>query len=302
MNEIPATPFRSGSVALVGWTNVGKSTLLNHLVGDQIAAVADVAQTTRNRITGVANVDGAQIAFLDTPGMHRPRHAMNRRMVELVRNTAESADVIVHLIDAARGLGRGDAEVATLLQTLDLPWIVALNKVDLVQPKSRLMPMLEKVAADWNPAQLVPISARSGNGVPQLIQTVVRLLPEGPPLYPDDYLTDQTERRLVAERVREKLLHATHQELPHATAVLVERWHEREDGLLEVDVTILVDRDSQKPIVIGRDGQVLKKVGSSARLELEEFLGRKLFLRLWVRVRRDWRNDANTLRELGLDG
>jgi len=302
MNEIPATPFRSGSVALVGWTNVGKSTLLNGLVGDQIAAVADVAQTTRNRITGVVNVDGAQIAFLDTPGMHRPRHAMNRRMVELVRNTAESADVVVHLIDAARGLGRGDSEVAELLQTLDLPWIVALNKVDLVQPKSRLLPMLEKVAADWNPAQMVPISAQSGDGVPQLTQTLVKLLPEGPPLYPDDYLTDQTERRLVAERVREKLLHATHQELPHATAVLVERWHEREDGLLEVDATILVDRDSQKPIIIGRDGQVLKRVGSSARAELEEFLGRRLFLRLWVRVRRDWRNDAHTLRDLGLDG
>lgn len=302
MSDPGGARFRSGSVALVGWTNVGKSTLLNRLVGDRIAAVADVAQTTRNRIIGVANVDGAQIAFLDTPGMHRPHHAMNRRMVELVRRTAEDADAIVQLVDAGRGAGAGDAEVAQLLRTLGRPWIVALNKVDQVRPKSRLLPMLEGIAAEWDPRQLVPISALDGDGVPQLIKVLVDLLPEGMPAYPDDYLTDQTERSLVAERVREKLLHATHEELPHATAVLVERWHEREDGLLEVDVTILVDRESQKPIVIGREGQLLKRVGSEARAELEEFLGRRLFLRLWVRVRRDWRNDANTLRELGLEG
>jgi len=290
-------------VALAGWTNVGKSTLLNRLIGSKIAAVGDAVQTTRHRIVGVAHLeDRGQIVFLDTPGLHRPRYEMNRTMVELARQAVRGVDLALLLVDASRGLGPGDRQAAELLRHAEVERLMVLNKIDLVRPKSRLLPMIGTAVEQWGLPEVLPISARTGEGCEALIERILVALPEGPPLYPDDYLTDQSERVIVAERVREKLLHLTRQELPHATAVIVDRWVDRPDGLVEVQATILVDRESQKQIVIGRGGQLLKQVGTEARGELEALLERRLFLRLWVKVREDWRNDARTLKELGLRG
>ena len=294
-------PGRCGQVALVGWTNVGKSTLLNHLVGTKIAAVADAAQTTRSRILGVRSFPGrGQVVFVDTPGLHRPRHRMNRRMVETAHQALLGVDLAVLVVDANHGIGAGDREAAGLLSRLAVGRVMALNKVDLVRPKTRLLPMLETATQELGFDVTVPISALTGDGCDALLETLLERLPEGEPLYPDDFLTDQSERAIVAEWIRERLLAEIREELPHATAVLVERWHEREDGLLEIEATVLVDRDSQKGIVIGKGGELLKRVGTAARLELERFLGRRLFLRVWVKVRQGWRNDEAILRQLGL--
>ena len=292
----------AGYVGLAGWTNVGKSTLLNRLVGVKLAAVADVAQTTRRRIVGALSVpDRGQILFVDTPGIHRPRHRMNRSMVETARQALQCVDVLALVIDASRGFGDGDREAASLLLRDDQPRVAVLNKVDLVEPKSRLLPMIESLGAQPGFEAVVPLSALSGDGCDRLVGVLLDLLPPGPPLFPDDYLTDQPERVLIAEWIREKLLHATREELPHATAVTIERWDERADGLLEIDATVLVERPSQKKIVIGAGGGMLKQVGSAARLEIEAFLERRVMLRLWVRVRAAWRDDVATLQRLGLD-
>jgi GTP-binding protein Era len=203
------------------------------------------------------------------------------------------------VVDAGRGIGAGDREAAQIAVSRGAPRLLVLNKIDQVQPKSKLLPMMQE-ALDLGFPQSLPVSALTGEGCESLAQEILGLLPVGPALFPDDFLTDQPERVLAAEWIREKLLGLTRQELPHATAVAVERWHERKDGLLEIDATILVDRDSQKKIVIGKNGALLKQVGSAARIELEAFLERRVFLRLWVRVRQDWRNDNVLLRDLGL--
>ena len=292
---------RAGTVALIGWTNVGKSTLLNRLVGVRIAAVADAAQTTRQRITGVRHLEGrGQIAFVDTPGWHQPRHRMNHRMLALTRLTLGGVDCVAWLIDAAHGIGRGDREVAELLRKLDTPKVAVLNKTDRVGRKSKLLPMMEEIAG-WSAfAEIVPICATSGDGCDELLEILLRLLPEGPPLFDDDFLTDQSQRQLVSEMVREQLVRNTREELPHATAVMIEEWDESDPQLTRIGSTILVDRESQKKIVIGKQGSVLKAVGSAARVEIERLLDRQVFLELWVKVRQDWREDEGTLREIGL--
>jgi GTP-binding protein Era len=292
---------RSGFVALLGWTNVGKSTLLNRLVGTKLAAVADVSQTTRNRIMGVCNLPGrGQIVFIDTPGLHRPRYRMNRAMVEVARQAVKGVDTVVLVIDAARGIGPGDLEAAALLRGSDSTCLAALNKIDLVKRKSDLLPMMQMVVEDWGFAGAVPISALTGEGCERLMDELFASLPQGRPPFAEDVLTDQPERVLAAEWIREKLLAEVRQELPHATAVVVERWEERDDGLLEIEASILVERESQKGIVIGSGGELLKRVGSAARLELESFLGRRVYLRLWATVKKDWRNKDHILRRLGL--
>jgi len=294
---------RSGTVALFGWTNVGKSTLLNSLVGEKVAAVADVAQTTRRRIRGVCNVEGrGQIVFVDMPGLHRPRFKMNRGMVETVHRALHGVDLVALIVDAARGLGPGDRHAAEILsRSAVTSSLVVLNKIDLVRPKSKLLPMMSAVADEWGMAEVLPLSALTGNGVGELTDRLLELLPVADPLFPEDYLTDQTERDLAAEWIREKLLRCTRQELPHATAVMIEHWSERDDGLVEIRAIILVDRESQKPIVIGKGGERIKQVGMAARADLERLLGRQVFLDLHVKTHRDWRNDARILRQLGLD-
>jgi len=292
---------RSGFVALVGWTNVGKSTLLNRLVGVKLAAVGDVAQTTRQSIQGAHTVPGrGQIVFVDTPGLHKPKHRMNRAMVQITGRTMAEVDLGALIVDAASGFGPGDQRAAAQLKQSCERRLVVLNKVDLVRPKSRLLPLMEALSEQWGFSAIVPVSAKTGEGCSQLIDAIFAELPPGPPLFPEDYLTDQPERVLAAEWIREKLLASTRQELPHATAVIVERWDEREDGLLEIDASVLVERDSQKRIVIGKEGLLLKRVGTEARGELEDFLERRIMLRLWVRVREHWRDDEHMLQRLGL--
>ncbi len=292
---------RAGFVAIVGWTNVGKSTLLNRLVGTKLAAVADAPQTTRNRIVGVRTVAGrGQAVFIDTPGFHEPRHKMNRAMVEVARRSLEGVDLCLLVLDAALGLGPGDRTIAERLAPLGERRLAVLNKVDLVSPKSRLLPMLETVVNGWGFPEAIPVSALDGEGCDILLQRTLDLLPEGAPMFPDDYLTDQPERHLVAEWIREKLLRHTREEIPHAAAVKIETWTEREDGLVSIEATILVERDSQKAIVIGKGGALLKRIGTEAREEIERLLDTRVFLRLWVTTQPGWRDDDRILRDLGL--
>jgi GTP-binding protein Era len=293
---------RGGYAAILGWTNVGKSTLLNRIVGEKIAAVADVPQTTRHRIVAALPVAGrGGIAFVDTPGLHTPRERMNRRMVEAAERSLEDVDVALVVVDASRGPGPGDAKAARLALASGVRAIGVLNKVDLVDPKSKLLPMMETLVGAWGLEAAVPVSARTGEGIDRLIDVVLEALPEGPPPFDDTFLTDQTERALAAEWIREKILHRTREEIPHATAVLIERWATRDDGLVEIEATILVERESQKGIVIGKAGHLLKEAGTAAREDLERLLEAKVFLRLRVEVRDDWRNDRRVLGELGLE-
>jgi GTPase len=292
---------KSGHVALAGWTNVGKSTLLNRLIGEKIAAVADVPQTTRHRITGVLSLPGrGQIVFVDTPGFHHPRERMNRAMVGAAREALTAVEVILLVVDAESGAGRGDAEVARMIARTGVPALAVLNKIDRVQPKSKLLGLMTTAVDRWGLAEAVPVSAATGSGCDVLIERVLHYLPEGEPLFPDDFLTDQPERALAAEWVREKVLHRMREEIPHAAAVVVDRWVERADGLVEIGATIFVERDSQKGIVIGKSGSVLKEVGTEARADIERLLARRVFLSLRVEVRPNWRNDPRALGELGI--
>ncbi len=300
MSGDPSAP-RFGRAALLGWTNVGKSTLLNRLVGAKLAAVSEAPQTTRSRILGVRSVEGrGQVAFVDTPGLHEPRFAMNRAMVEAARRVLHEVDLIVLVVDAARGLGEGDGKAAAAARRAGGARLAALNKVDRVTPKSRLLPMMRTVVEDWGFSEAVPVSALTGEGCDLLLDRILALLPEGSPQFPEDYLTDQPERSLAGEWIREKLLQHTRQEIPHATAVIVDRWEERPDGIVAIDATIVVDRESQKAIVIGREGALLKRIGTEARADIERLLDARVYLRLWVRARPRWRDDDRALRELGL--
>jgi GTP-binding protein Era len=296
-----APHLRCGVVALVGWTNVGKSTLLNRLVGTKLAAVAAAPQTTRHLLTAVCHLPRrGQIVLVDTPGLHRPQRRLERAMVSLARSALGGADVGLLLVDAARGPGPGDARAARRLREAAPRALLALNKIDRLPRKAVLLPMMRKAVEDWGLDEALPISALTGEGCERLVERLLAHLPQDEPRFPDDFLTDQPLRALAAEWVREKLLERTRSELPHAIAVSVERWHARDDGRLDIDATILVERESQKRIVIGRQGHVLREVGTRARQELERFLGQSIYLRLWVKVRADWRNDERALRELGL--
>ena len=292
---------KAGHVAIAGWTNVGKSTLLNRVVGEKIAAVADVPQTTRHRILGVLSLPSrGQIVFIDTPGFHHARERLNRAMISAARGALAEADVILLVVDAEKGAGRGDAEVAKLVADTGVPALAVLNKIDRVHPKSRLLDLMTIAVDRWGFAEAIPVSATTGSGCDVLVDRVLHHLPEGEPPFPDDMLTDQPMRSLAAEWVREKILHRMREEIPHAAGVVVDRWVERADGIVAIDATIFVERDSQKGIVIGKGGGILKEVGTEARADIEHLLERKVFLTLRVEVRPDWRNDPRVLGELGI--
>ena len=319
--------MRVGFASLIGRPNAGKSTLLNYLIGIKVAIVADTPQTTRTRILGVKNVPdegpgapgAGQIVFVDTPGIHRPLHRMNVRMVDIAVATITEVDVIVVVLDAAVSAGAGDRFVLGLLDGVRTPVVLALNKIDRMA-KRRLLPLIDHYREQREFAAIVPISALTGDGVDRLVTVLLDELPEGEPLYPDDFLTDQPERVLVAETVREKVLHHTRAELPFSTAVVVDLFEEeaaepegaesdgatralagrRSGGRLRLYCSIVVDRPSQKRIVIGRAGAMLKQVGSEARADLERFFGARVYLDLHVRVREGWRESPRALRDLGL--
>ena len=297
--------MRSGFASLIGRPNAGKSMLLNRLVGAKLAIVSDKPQTTRNRILAVARLAGdpaGQVVFLDTPGIHRPLHRMNVRMVDSALETISSVDVLVVVLDASVKVGKGDRYVLTQLESATVPLILALNKIDLIR-KNQLLPIIDWYRQQREFAAIVPVSALTGDGQKELECAIGEQLPEGPPLYPEDYLTDQPERLLAAEMVREKILWYTSAELPFSTAVVVDQFDEetRDDGgMLKIYCSVLVERESQKRIVVGRQGTLIKKVGMEARRELEDLFATKVYLDLHVRVRAGWRDDDQILGSLGI--
>jgi len=293
--------LKSGFVSLIGRPNVGKSTLLNRLVGTKLAIVSDKPQTTRNRILAVRNYPDAQVVFLDTPGIHRPIHRMNVRMVDAAVETLHDVDVLGVVIDTTEPPGKGDRYILDLVKDVRVPVFAILNKIDLMK-KPRLLPIIERINEAARFAEIVPVSAATGDNVDRLEHAIVERLPEGDPIYPDDYLTDQPERVLAGEIVREKLLQLTHAEIPFSSAVAVDLFEEPQaDGAaMRLFCTIVVDRESHKPIVLGRGGGMIKRIGTAAREDLERFFGVRVFLDLHVRVKAEWREDDRVLNELGV--
>ncbi len=290
--------MKSGTVALVGRPNAGKSTLLNRLVGQKLAIVSDKPQTTRNRIAGVKRTAEGEIAFLDTPGIHRPLHRLNVRMVDSAVESLRDADVVAVVVDASEPSGAGDRYLMDLIRKVTIPRVLILNKVDRME-KSALLPRIAAYA-NLGFADIVPVSALTGENIDRLEQVLMSHLPEGDPIYPGDYLTDQPERFFVAELVREQVLRQTRDELPFSTAVVVDKFEE--GPVLRLYCTILVERNSQKPILIGKAGSTIKAIGTAAREELERFFDTKVFLDLHVKVRDRWREDERILDELGVEG
>jgi GTP-binding protein Era len=291
---------KTGYASLIGRPNAGKSTLLNRIIGEKVAIVSDKPQTTRNRILAVKTYGDGQIAFVDTPGIHRPLHRLNVRMVDAAVDTLREVDVVVLVFDASTKPGHGDEYVSHLLKDLKTPAVLVLNKIDLVS-KSRLLPLMEHVQRWHDFAAIVPVSATTGDGVEHLEQVLLEQMPEGEPGFPVDYLTDQPERALVAETVREKVLQHTHAELPFSTAVVVDEFDEAErDRLLRLYCTIFVETESQKPIVIGRGGEMIKRIGTEARHDLEKFFATRVFLDLRVKVNPDWRDNDRVLDDIGV--
>ncbi len=293
--------MKSGLVSLIGRPNAGKSTLLNRLVGTKLAIVSDKPQTTRNRILGVRNYADAQVVFIDTPGIHRPLHRMNVRMVDAAVETLADVDVLGVVIDVTEPIGSGDRYLLNLVKDVDAPVFAILNKIDRMK-KPRLLPLIQQYSETGRFAEIVPVSAATGDNVDRLERAIIDRLPDGDPRYPADYLTDQPERFFAAEIVREKLLQCTHAEIPFSSAVIVERFEEpeAETGMLRLFCTIVVERESQKPIVVGHGGAMIKRIGSAARVDLERFFGTHVFLDLHVRVKSEWREDERVLNDLGL--
>lgn len=295
-SELPRHGFKSGFVVVLGLPNAGKSTLLNRLVGEKVAIVSPKPQTTRNRIQGMVNRPDAQIVLIDTPGVHEPNSALGRQMMNEVRQALAGIDLGVILVDASRPFQQADRKLLQLAATFSGPLLLALNKIDLVA-KPLLLPLIDLYRKQREFAEIIPISARTGDGCGRLVDAIVRLLPEGPPYFPQDLSTDQPERFLAAEIVREKAIRATRQEVPYSLAVFVDRFEEG-DRLLRIHATLQVERDSHKGILIGRGGAMLKRIGTEARRELEEILGTRIFLGLFVKVERGWRNDPQKVRQL----
>jgi GTP-binding protein Era len=290
-----------GYIALIGRPNVGKSTLLNRLVGEKLAITSPKPQTTRHRLLGVMNLPQAQLLFLDTPGLLDPKGLLNQTLVQAALQTLEEADVVVWLVEPAPPDPR-DRLILPHLQKARRLLVVAINKIDHIS-KSRLLPVLQAYHQLWPDAPLVPVSALMGDGLDDLIAEILKLLPEAPPLYPEDLGTDVTERFLVAELIRERLFHHTGEEIPYATAVQVQEFDEsRRPDLVRLRAVIFVERDSQKAIVIGKKGAMLKLIGQEARQDIEALLGCKVFLELWVKVWKNWRKDPRAIRTLGYQG
>jgi GTPase len=293
---IPVVSFHSGFAAILGRPNAGKSTLLNALVGEKVAIVSSHPQTTRNRILGIVNRPGAQIVISDTPGLHKPDSLLGRQMLEEIEQALDGIHILVLIVDASQRFSTQDQRVLDRAERFRGPRILLLNKVDRMR-KDKLLPLIDDYRKKLEFTEIIPVSALTGDGVEDLLRTLQRYLPEGPPYYPEEQYTDQPERFLAAEIIREKVLLHTKQELPHAVAVMIEKFEES-PALTRIHAAIYVDREGQKGIVIGRGGAMLKAIGTEARLELEGLLGRKVFLELFVKVRPDWRDQAAVVRQL----
>lgn len=289
--------FRSGYVSIIGRPNVGKSTLLNSILGEKIAIVTSKPQTTRNKIIGIKTLSDAQIIFIDTPGIHRPRHKLGETMVRTAMEALNEVDVILFMVEPYEP-GRGDKDIIDLLKRVRSPVFLLINKIDIVK-KSDLLPLIDHFNELYTFKEIIPVSAIKQDGISLLIERICGYLPQGPRYYPDDLITDQMERFMVSEIIREKAMEMTEEELPHSVGVEVAGWKEREDGLVSISCNIYVEREGQKAIIIGKRGAMLKSIGSVARIDIENLLNTKVFLELWVKVKKNWRNDKQLLNELG---
>jgi GTPase len=289
--------FRSGFVSILGRPNAGKSTLLNALAGQKLAIVASKPQTTRTTIQAVVNMPEAQIVFLDTPGIHRSDSTFNRRMMDTVRTAAEDRDVLLYVVDATQDPHRQEEQAISLVTKYEAPVFLVLNKIDRIQDKRNLLDRIQRFQAIHEFAEYIPVSALTGDGLEDLKNSIVARLPEGEPMFPPDHITDQPERFLVAELVREKILRLAWQEVPHAVAVLIDQWEDA-PGITRIHATVYVERSGQKAIIIGAGGSMMKQIGTEARREAEELLGRKIYLELYVKVRENWREDPQFLNEI----
>ena len=289
--------FKSGFISIIGRPNVGKSTLLNVLLGEKISIISDKPQTTRNKIIGIVNRPGAQLVFMDTPGIHKPMHRMNEVMVKTALQTHNEVDVILMLVEATEQPGGGDRFILESLVEIKTPVLLLINKVDLIK-KEALLPLIQEYSKLYNFAEIIPVSALK-NDLGDLVELVLKRLPQGPKYFPDDQLTDQPERFIVAELIREKVFRLTKDEIPYSTAVVIDDMKE-EPEITRIIATIYVERDSQKGILIGKAGGMLKQIGTHARLDAEKLLGTKIFLQLWVKVKKGWREDERQLKHFGI--
>jgi len=289
--------FRSGFIAIVGRPNVGKSTLLNAILGEKIVIVSSKPQTTRNAVRGVKNLEGAQMVFVDTPGIHKGRGRLSEFMVGEALSSLDEVDIVLYMVDASRKMGEEETFIMDRLRSVKAPIVLAINKIDRVA-KDSLLPLIERFSTRLDFTDIVPIAARKEDGTERLLEILKGLLPEGPEYYPEDMVTDQSERFLVSELIREKVFELTKEEIPYSVAVQIEEFKETDD-IVRIGAVINVERDSQKGIVIGKGGLMLKQVGSEARADIEKLLAKKVFLKLFVRVTRDWSKKDRDLKEFG---
>lgn len=296
------TNFKSGFISIIGRPNVGKSTFLNRVIGQKIAIMSDKPQTTRNKVQGVLTMDDSQLIFIDTPGIHKPKHKLGEFMLKTSKNTLREVDVIMFMVNAEQKLGPGDQFIMDLLEGNDTPVFLIINKIDRVHP-DELLTIIDRYKEKYDFAEIVPISALEGHNVDNLLTTLKKYMPEGPQYYPADQVTDHPERFIISELIREKVLHLTREEIPHSVAVVIDKIKRDEDNpeKIRVQATIMVERDSQKGIVIGKQGAMLKQVGTRARKDIEMLLGSKVYLELWVKVQKDWRNKSTHLRDFGFN-
>jgi GTP-binding protein Era len=301
-NEVKG--YKSGFISIIGRPNVGKSTFLNRVVGQKIAIMSDKPQTTRNKIQGVLSVNDAQMIFLDTPGINVPRHKLGDFMLKAAVNTLKEVDLILFMVNAEEKFGRGEEFILEKFQSVNTPIFLVINKIDQIHP-DKLLPIIESYKEKYDFKEVLPISALEGNNVERLLEQIKSFLPEGPQYYPADQVTDHPERFIITELIREKALHLTREEIPHSIAVVLDKM-ERKEGqagkeVIHVMATVIVERDSQKGIVIGKQGSMLKEIGKRARVDIENLLGSQVFLELWVKVQKDWRNKASQLRDYGFN-
>ncbi len=290
--------YKSGFISVIGRPNVGKSTLINKIIGQKIAIMSDKPQTTRSRIQCILTQDDAQFIFLDTPGIHKPKFKLGEYMLKAAEGTLKEVDAIFFVIDATEKFGGGEKYILERLSATDKPTILAINKIDLLE-REKILPIISEYSARYKFAAVVPISAADGENVSELLEEAKKFLPEGPKYYPSDMVTDQPERLIISEIIREKILHVTEDEVPHSVAVDIEEISTRKNKTTYIRAVIYVERDSQKGILIGKGGALLKGVGQNSRPEIEMLLGRKVFLDLWVKVKRSWRNSDGALQSFG---
>ena len=289
---------KSGMISIIGRPNVGKSTLTNALVGEKVAIVSNKPQTTRNRICAILNRGESQFVFLDTPGLHKARTRLGDYMVNVVKESVADVDAVMLLVEPIPNVGGPEAELIARIRALGVPAVLVINKIDTVK-KEELLSVMQVYQAECDFQAIVPISAKNGDGVEELLNVLAAFLPEGPQLFPDDMITDQPERQVCAEIIREKLLLCLEKEIPHGTAVELSKFSERENGIIDIDATIYCEKASHKGIIIGKNGAMLKKISTLARKDIEAFMGTKVFLETWVKVKENWRDNLNFIRDVG---